>query len=78
MEIITQLGGNFFSAEKFSLIKKEWVNLQPYGEFLNDNLDSWASGLCFEMSLESNIGHEVFKSIEEEEFWRKYTSTFYF
>lgn len=54
---IFAIGGNNCLAEKFSLRKNDWELLSSYQSFVNDNLDSWACGLYYDMT--KNVEEEV-------------------
>jgi kelch-like protein 10 len=43
------MGGNNFLAEKYSCKRNEWSLLSSYQHLVNDNLDSWACALHYEI-----------------------------
>eukprot|EP01016_Furgasonia_blochmanni_P035541 TRINITY_DN3945_c0_g2_i1.p1 TRINITY_DN3945_c0_g2~~TRINITY_DN3945_c0_g2_i1.p1 ORF type:complete len:395 (-),score=25.43 TRINITY_DN3945_c0_g2_i1:119-1303(-) len=61
---IYAIGGNNCNAEKFSFAKGEWQTLNSYILFVNDNLDSWSSAMCFDLpsSGSSVTGNDILTS----------------
>lgn len=44
---IFTIGGNFYDGEKLDLREKNWEELKPYNDLVNDNLDSWCCALSY-------------------------------
>lgn len=44
---IFTIGGNFFDGEKLDLRENGWIDLKPYNDLVNENLDSWCCALSY-------------------------------
>lgn len=44
---IYAIGGNFFDGEKLDLRENTWLDLKPYNDLVNENLDSWCCSLSY-------------------------------
>lgn len=44
---IYTIGGNFYDGEKLDLREKQWEELKPYNDLVNNNLDSWCCALSY-------------------------------
>lgn len=44
---IYTIGGNFFDGEKLDLRENGWIDLKPYNDLVNENLDSWCCALSY-------------------------------
>lgn len=68
---IFTIGGNFFDGEKLDLRENGWIDLKPYNDLVNENLDSWCCALSYNSHeyVFFNINFSNYKNISR---WVKY------